>query len=811
MAECGHTVRNGDPGHFGAVRECLTIELDHGVRDHIVSRQCTGGSDEQRLILVEEHTGAIAAIIFIVCVHPDPSQTGTTIKRSIDHRHAGGDADGGQAGAKIKRTTPNLKQTVRQNDTIQIVTVIERITVDIGDAVGDIDAFQTRAVGKGPVSDLRHAVRQDHMLQSTVFKGGGPDARHALRDRYTGDAVTSPERGHADGGDTIFDLDGLDLLLIGIPGGFALPVVVHIAGAGDDQGPIQGQPPGQVIAAGAVDHGLALDELVDTVVEVTGAVVVVGHGVAAPGAHVPGHHGALVAVLLAVVQVVLEFFVVGGAGGAAELHLHTQTVVAAQVRALLQLGQGVHIIEGVVGLHQGVVEAVFRPVPVALGLIEGQLVDVQVAADGAVEGRLGVGGGGGVGVDDLGQGLSRRLGDPVGGLVDRLLIVVEAGQLQMLEAGSLPHGHRLIDVPLVGLGPVLQSLFLRAAAVDGEVDGLAVDGAPVILVFHRRVQHQLHAHLVVGVVEGGLGAGGSGLQSLQIDHVVAVVAQVVAIHVLAEGVAQPFVPVVLIGVVGAGGVAGLVGVEGAAGGVVVAHDGHVVEQPVLRHAIFIDIGDGGHVLLLGLVGVVDLGAVGVDVPAGVGHEFVAHAAGLGRIREVAHIFLQRIVLGAGLQHRGVVGNGLAAEDLQLVGQDVDVDREDQLDVACVVVDAAGGVPAVAQVRAGDVGIVGVGGGLVVPGVRHLIVGHAVVGQVEGHVGGHIEAHGLQRREVHPDAGDVAQGAQIQRDDTGVVAVDLEVLAHDGAGAVPGLGSPVGGVGDGGGVDDHAVGQPAVGG
>ena len=112
----------------------------------------------------------------------------------------------------------------------------------------------------------------------------------------------------------------------------------------------------------------------------------------------------------------------------------------------------------------------------------------------------------------------------------------------------------------------------------------------------------------------------------------------------------------------------------------------------------------------------------------------------------------------------------------------------------------------AHTGAGDVGIVGIGGGLVVPHVCCLIEIRAVLRQIVGHVGGHIEAHALLRTEVHPDAGDVPQGSQIQRDDTGVVAVDLQILAHDGAGAVPCLGSPVGGISGLGGVDDGAVRQ-----
>ena len=85
---------------------------------------------------------------------------------------------------------------------------------------------------------------------------------------------------------------------------------------------------------------------------------------------------------------------------------------------------------------------------------------------------------------------------------------------------------------------------------------------------------------------------------------------------------------------------------------------------------------------------------------------------------------------------------------------------------------AGGAGMPGNAGAGKIAVIGIGKGLIVPHVGNLIVILAVLGQIVGHIGRHIEACGFQCRKMHPDTGDVADCAQIQSNDPGVITVDF---------------------------------------
>ena len=122
----------------------------------------------------------------------------------------------------------NTGYTVRDGDTGQTITIIERIIANAGDTVRDSDIGQTFAVDESLISNAGNTVRNhhlfygihnhcrcysfraignNHLLDGTTVKYSIAHTSHTIRDSDTSQTGATRERIIANAGDSIWDDD----------------------------------------------------------------------------------------------------------------------------------------------------------------------------------------------------------------------------------------------------------------------------------------------------------------------------------------------------------------------------------------------------------------------------------------------------------------------------------------------------------------------------------------------------------------------------------------------------------------------------
>ena len=258
--------------------KCCFANAGNGIRNFISSGFASRASNQQRLILVKQNTILITAIVGILLIYLDFGQTGAVSEGIVVYARYGcrnlyafqgfaiierircyashriGDCNTGQAGATIEGTPANVGHRIRNHHIGQAGTAIKRTGYQFGDRIRNLHTGQAGTVFECMIANIANRIGDLHTWQAgTSIKCGISHGGNRIRDFYPCHVTTIIECTTANAGSTGFYNCRFDRFTIVIPGRIitsgVIRVAIHLAGAGDGQGTILGQNPGQVIAA----------------------------------------------------------------------------------------------------------------------------------------------------------------------------------------------------------------------------------------------------------------------------------------------------------------------------------------------------------------------------------------------------------------------------------------------------------------------------------------------------------------------------------------------------------------------------------